>query len=108
MTLRRRAACALILIVLSAGAIAGETTITLPAETAAFQPGKGIELAQVNCLVCHSADYIRTQPPMPRKFWEAEVKKMREKYGAPTPEATVPTLVDYLAATYGIAEAKKP
>jgi len=99
---------ALIFIALSAGAIAGETTITLPVETAALQPGKGVELAQVNCLVCHSADYIRTQPPMPRKFWEAEVKKMREKYGAPTPEETVPTLVDYLAATYGIAEAKKP
>ena len=89
-------------------AVAGEVTITLPAETAAFNPGKGLELAQFNCLICHSADYIRTQPPMPRKFWEAEVKKMREKYGAPTQEATVPALVDYLAATYGTAEAKKP
>jgi mono/diheme cytochrome c family protein len=88
--------------------MAGETTITLPAETATFRPGKGVELAQVNCLICHSADYIRTQPPMPRKFWEAEVKKMREKYGAPTPEEIVPALVDYLAATYGADEAKKP
>jgi sulfite dehydrogenase (cytochrome) subunit B len=96
------------LTICAATALAGEVTITLPAETAVFQPGKGIELAQANCLICHSPDYIRVQPPMPRKFWEAEVKKMREKYGAPTPEATVPTLVDYLAATYGIADAKKP
>ena len=90
------------------GAIADEVTIALPAETAALRPGKGLELAQANCMVCHSVDYIQTQPPMPRKFWEAEVKKMREKYGAPTPEDTVPTLVDYLATTYGVPDAKTP
>jgi len=89
-------------------ALAGETTITLPTETATLRPGKGVELAQANCIVCHSVEYIQTQPPMVRKFWEAEVKKMREKYGAPTPEETVPTLVDYLAATYGVPDAKKP
>jgi mono/diheme cytochrome c family protein len=89
-------------------AFADELKITLPSETATLRTGKGIELAQANCVVCHSADYIQTQPPMPRKFWEAEVKKMREKYGAPTPEDTVPTLVDYLATTYGVPDAKKP
>lgn len=89
-------------------AIAGEVTITLPTETATLRPGKGVELAQANCFTCHSVDYIQTQPPMPRKFWEAEVKKMREKYGAPAPEEAVPTLVDYLTATYGISDTKKP
>ncbi|MEP6669071.1 MAG: cytochrome c [Chthoniobacter sp.] len=96
------------LALLVTGAIAAELKITLPAETTVLRPGKGAELAQANCLICHSPDYIQTQPPMPRKFWEAEVKKMREKYGAPTPEETVPTLVEYLAATYGIPDAKKP
>jgi mono/diheme cytochrome c family protein len=96
------------LTVVVTGAIADEVTITLPAETATLRAGKGLELAQANCMACHSVDYIQTQPPMPRKFWEAEVKKMREKYGAPTPEDTVPTLVDYLTATYGVADAKKP
>lgn len=90
----------------SAAALAGEVTIALPAETAVFNPGKGVELAQANCLICHSADYIRNQPPMPRKFWEAEVKKMREKYGAPAPEEVAPALVDYLAATYGAPKSK--
>lgn len=89
-------------------AIAGEVTITLPTETAALRPGKGLEVAQANCFTCHSVDYIQTQPPMPRKFWEAEVKKMREKYGAPAPESAVPALVDYLASTYGVPDAKKP
>ncbi|MDR3401682.1 MAG: cytochrome c [Chthoniobacter sp.] len=96
------------LAIIVTGAIAAEVTITLPAEKVTLRPGKGAELAQANCLICHSPDYIQTQPPMPRKFWEAEVKKMREKYGAPTPEETVPALVDYLAATYGVPDAKKP
>jgi hypothetical protein len=96
-----------ILAVLVAAALAEEVKITLPAETAALRPGKGVELAQINCYICHSVDYILTQPPMPRKFWEAEVKKMREKYGAPTPEETVPTLIEYLTATYGVPDAQK-
>ncbi len=89
-------------------AIAGEVTITLPTETATLRPGKGLEVAQANCFTCHSVDYIQTQPPMPRKFWEAEVKKMREKYGAPAPEEAIPALVDYLTSTYGISDTKKP
>ena len=85
---------------------AGEVTITLPPETAAFKPGKGVELAQANCVICHSADYISTQPPMPRKFWEATVKKMKEKFGAPAPDDALAALTEYLATTYGIPEGK--
>jgi mono/diheme cytochrome c family protein len=88
-------------------AFAGETTITLPDPVVTLRPGPGLELAQANCLICHSTDYLSTQPPMPRKFWEAEVKKMREKYGAPAPESAAPALVGYLAATYGVPD-KKP
>ena len=51
--------------------------------------------------MCHSVEYISTQPLMPRAFWEASVKKMREKYGAPTADDAVQKLVDYLAAIYG-------
>ena len=83
-------------------AFAGETTITLPDPVVTLRPGSGQEVALANCLICHSTDYIATQPPMPRKFWEAEVKKMREKYGAPAPESAVPALADYLTATYGV------
>ena len=87
--------------VAAAAACAGELKITLPPETGALKPGPGIELVQANCLVCHSSEYISTQPPMPRAFWEASVKKMREKYGAPATDDVVPKLVDYLAAIYG-------
>ena len=87
--------------------VAADNKIVLPPETATFRPGPGVELAQVNCMTCHSVEYIQTQPPLPRKFWEAEVKKMREKYAAPTPEETVTALIDYLTATYGVPD-KKP
>jgi sulfite dehydrogenase (cytochrome) subunit B len=72
-----------------------------PPETATFKPGKGAELAQGLCLNCHSADYVSMQPPMPRKFWEGIVKKMKEKYAAPMPEDTA-ALADYLTHEYGV------
>jgi cytochrome c553 len=75
-------------------------TIELPAETAAYKPGKNVEQAQAFCMNCHSADYTSMQPPMPKKFWEATVKKMKEKYGAPLPADTT-ALVEYLTASYG-------
>lgn len=88
---------------------AGEVKrITLPAETGTLKPGPGVELAQANCLMCHSVEYISTQPPMTRTFWEASVKKMREKYGAPAPDDAVQKLVDYLTTAYGAVEKPKP
>jgi sulfite dehydrogenase (cytochrome) subunit B len=83
---------------------AAELKITLPEETAAFKPGKGVELAQGQCLMCHSADYVSMQPPMPRKFWEATLKKMKEKFGAPTPDDQLSALADYFTAAYGVPE----
>ncbi|RBP47229.1 sulfite dehydrogenase (cytochrome) subunit SorB [Roseimicrobium gellanilyticum] len=72
-----------------------------PAETNVYKPGQGAELAQALCMNCHSTEYVSTQPPMPRKFWEATVKKMKDKYAAPLPE-DMTVLVDYLTATYGV------
>ena len=92
---------------LGTAAVAAEVTITLPPETAAFKPGKGVELASAHCMMCHSADYISMQPPMARKFWEATLKKMKEKFAAPTPDDVLPALADYFTAAYGIPE-KKP
>ena len=91
-----------------AAAHAGELKITLPPETGMLKPGPGIELVQANCMMCHSVEYISTQPPMPRAFWEASVKKMREKYGAPATDDVVQKLVEYLAATYAVPDKPKP
>ncbi|MFD2256580.1 cytochrome c [Luteolibacter algae] len=90
-----------LLFLCSALSHAGEKSITLPMETAKLKPGKGADLTTAYCMICHSVEYITTQPKMPRKFWEAEVLKMKEKFGAPVPEASVRELVDYLTQAYG-------
>lgn len=76
--------------------------IELPPETGSFKPAAGVELANAQCLVCHSVEYITTQPPLPRTFWASSVKKMREKYGAAIPETQVEPLLDYLVENYGV------
>lgn len=75
----------------------------LPEETAAFKPGPGVEVVQNNCTACHSADYVQTQPRGPkfgRDFWQAEVTKMINVYGAPIDQADVSKIVEYLSQTY--------
>ena len=81
---------------------AAPVSFTVPDETAAFKPGANLDVVQNNCTACHSADYIKTQPPMKDKkgFWQAEVTKMIKVYGAPIEDADVGKIVDYLAANY--------
>ena len=89
---------------LSFGSVtAAPVNYTLPEETAVFKPGPNLDVVQNNCTACHSADYINTQPRGPKfkkDFWQAEVTKMINVYGAPIDDADVPKIVDYLAATY--------
>jgi mono/diheme cytochrome c family protein len=76
-------------------------TYSLPDETATFRTEPGSEVAQNNCLACHSADYIQMQPSGKGKaFWESEVTKMINSYHAPIDEADAKAIVDYLARTY--------
>ena len=97
----RCAAVAIGLVCAAWPVIAEEVKITLPSETNHFKPGPGSEIAASQCVLCHSADYISTQPPMPRAFWKAGVQKMQKVYGAPLPDAQVERLVEYLVKNYG-------
>jgi mono/diheme cytochrome c family protein len=81
--------------------VAEEVKFTLPPESNRFKPGPGSEIAAAQCVICHSADYVSTQPPMPRAFWKAGVQKMQKVYGAPIPDEQVDRLVDYLTRNYG-------
>jgi sulfite dehydrogenase (cytochrome) subunit B len=72
--------------------------IALPAQNAAFRPGPGIEAVQKNCLSCHSAEYVVSQPPLSKAVWTAEVTKMRAAYGASIPDADTEAIVNYLVA----------
>lgn len=87
---------------IAAAALASSLKVELPNETATLKPGAGSELANGQCLTCHSAEYIITQPrDKPLAFWRAEVDKMKKVYGAPIPDDQISAIADYLARSYG-------
>jgi hypothetical protein len=59
--------------------------------------GPGADVVNNNCLACHSAGMVLTQPRLSRAVWQAEVEKMRKTYKAPVATEDVPAIVDYLA-----------
>ena len=73
----------------------------LPVERPVLKQSPGVEQVTGNCLLCHSVDYIATQPPLLRTQWTATVEKMRGKFGATIPTNQGPAIVDYLTANYG-------
>jgi cytochrome c5 len=42
--------------------------------------GPGADVANNNCLACHSAGMVLTQPALTKAQWRAEVEKMRTAY----------------------------
>ena len=81
-------------------------TVDLPTSEQSFPPGPDVQVVQNNCLTCHSAGMVLTQPHMSRASWEAEVKKMIAVYGAPVPANAVPQITDYLASIKGTETSK--
>src|SRR5438067_1161683 len=72
--------------------------ITLPPETARFaeSPLPGYAATTGLCSTCHSADYVRMQPPtLTRPAWKAIVTKMQKTFGAPIPNEALDPIVDY-------------
>jgi hypothetical protein len=79
-------------------------TITLPADGVQLVPSAlpGYDKARASCVTCHSAEYMRYQPPAaPRAYWESMVKRMKAVFNAPIDDADMPDIVDYLVKTYG-------
>jgi hypothetical protein len=78
--------------------------IQLPPDTVMLTPSPlpGYAKAQANCTRCHSAEYMRYQPPnAARPYWDAMVHRMKTVFKAPIADADMPEIVDYLAKTYG-------
>ena len=84
---------------------AGATkTIELPADGVQLKasPLPGYAKAQASCVACHSAEYMRYQPPTAaRPYWDSMVKRMKVVFKAPIADDDMPAIVDYLAKTYG-------
>lgn len=70
--------------------------VELPANEEPFPPGIGADIASSQCLICHSAGMVLTQPPLKKDEWRAEIVKMRTAYGAPIPDDQVEGLSEYL------------
>ena len=69
--------------------------VDLPFGDRMFQ-GPGSEAVNNNCLACHSAGMVLTQPALSNEQWHAEVEKMRTSYKAPIDPKDVDAIVDYL------------
>jgi mono/diheme cytochrome c family protein len=70
--------------------------VELPPSERPFPPGIGADIANSQCLICHSAGMVLTQPPLKKDEWRAEIVKMRSAYGAPIPDDQVDDLSEYL------------
>jgi len=73
----------------------------LPADEPRLKAGVGSEITAASCILCHSLDYISTQPRLTRDQWKAIVSKMQQKFGAPINPEKVDMLLGYLTQTYG-------
>ena len=76
--------------------------VDLPSGDRMF-PRSGAEAANNNCLACHSAGMVLTQPALSKAQWHEEVEKMRHAYKAPIDPKDVDPIVDCLA---GLAKTK--
>jgi cytochrome c5 len=75
--------------------------VTLPDSSAMFPAGPGADVANSNCLSCHSVGMVMNQPVLSRAAWEAEVNKMRNVYKAPVQASDVAAITDYLISIKG-------
>ena len=94
---------------MAGSAVAGSKSIVLPLDAVQLKPSAlpGYAKAQVNCVACHSAEYMQYQPPTaPRPYWNAMVYRMKTVFKAPIDDADMPAIVDYLVKTYGNEQPK--
>ena len=76
-------------------------SVELPTSDVAFPGPANNQAITANCLACHSAGMVLTQPDFARAVWAGEVDKMIHAFKAPVSPADVSAIVDYLAATKG-------
>jgi hypothetical protein len=98
----KRTLIVLILIVAAISfAYAQEKQLTVPVLKIDLAVGEGKDKAETLCDICHSVDYITTQPRLSKAAWAASVTKMRKVFGAPISDADAAIITNYLAANYG-------
>jgi hypothetical protein len=76
-------------------------SIRLPEVKVDLKPGPGRDKTETYCAVCHSLDYITTQPAFSRDKWGETVNKMVKVFGAPIPGDVSREITAYLGTAYG-------
>ena len=72
-------------------------SLDLPTSDRSSPGGAAADAVNNNCLTCHSAGMVLTQPLLSRAAWQAQVDKMRGFYKAPIDPKDVDAIVSYLA-----------
>jgi cytochrome c5 len=74
-----------------------KVSVQLPANLTPFPAGEGADIANSQCLICHSADMVLYQPARTQEQWKETINKMRSAYGSPLPGEQVDALATYLS-----------
>jgi mono/diheme cytochrome c family protein len=74
-----------------------KVSVQLPMSVTQFPAGEGADIANSQCLICHSAGMVLRQPAQTPAQWQATINKMRVVYGAPLPADEVEALAGYLS-----------
>jgi len=82
--------------------------VELPVSPVVFPAGKGSEIANAYCLMCHSAGMVLRQPALTVDEWQTEIRKMQSAFGAPIPADQVDALARYLGGINGRKSDSKP
>jgi hypothetical protein len=83
------------------GFVLKSVSVDLPTSTEVFPGGATAETINANCLSCHSAGMVLTQPNLAKAAWAGIFDKMIHAYKAPVDEGEMTAIVDYLASTKG-------
>jgi len=81
---------------------------TWPSGESTFPPGPGVEIANANCVMCHSTGMVLRQPPLTVSEWKIEINKMRGSFGAPIPPDQIDALARYLGTVNGRKQEATP
>ena len=85
----------------TSGFVLKSVSVELPTSDVAFPGGAKADAITANCLSCHSAGMVLTQPDLSKAAWTGIVEKMIHAYKAPVAESDVAAIVDYLQETKG-------
>jgi len=88
-------------LVLSLNTLHAVEKFEVPTIDYTLKEGKGKNLVEANCLMCHSFGYIENQRLQSRAFWHAKVLKMIKAFKAPIDPKDVPAITEYLFEHYG-------